>query len=80
MNNPTSLIVDDINPTKSEDLNEVFQGLRIEQRNGELVILNAEGRQVGTLSRKKVSYADRLKQKFQEKRLNEIQAKQAKQA
>jgi hypothetical protein len=70
-------------PAPQEGINadpEMFQGLRIEQRNGSMVIVNAEGTVVGTLSRKKISYADRIKQKFQEKRLNEIQAKQAKQA
>lgn len=49
----------------------------IQKPNGELVIMQ-NGVQIGSLSRKKISFADRLKQKFQDKRLAEINAKKAK--
>jgi hypothetical protein len=53
----------------------------VENRNGNIVVVDALGSVVATLSKgKKMSYASGIEAKFQQKRLDAIKAKKAKQS
>lgn len=80
---PDKINVNDTTPILTADApvpqQNPFENAQVVRKNGELFIMS-NGVILGKLTQKKLSYADRLKEKFQQKRLAEIQSKQAKQA